>query len=159
MAAENSSEELPITEQENPRTRGLSGLPTAEVLRLMNEEDAGVAAAVGRVLVDVARAVDAIVGRLSKGGRLFYVGTGTSGRLGVLDASECPPTFGVPPELVTVAESDTLPPNVRCPGPLFCASSRSTDPTNAGDVVLKFATATIALPEPANSATHHLRAA
>ena len=92
--------ELPPTEQENPRTRGLSGLPTAEVLRLMNEEDAGVAAAVGRVLGDVERAVEEIVKRLSSGGRLFYAGAGTSGRLGVLDASECPPTFGVPAELV-----------------------------------------------------------
>ena len=91
---------LPVTEQENPRTRGLSRLPTAEVLRLMNEEDAGVAAAVGRVLPEVGRAVEAVVERLRAGGRLFYVGTGTSGRLGVLDASECPPTFGVPPELV-----------------------------------------------------------
>ena len=100
MAAENPTEEVPVTEQENPRTRELSSLPTAEVLRLMNEEDAGVAPAVGRVLADVARAVDAIVERLGGGGRLFYVGTGTSGRLGVLDASECPPTFGVPPELV-----------------------------------------------------------
>ncbi|HEX8722467.1 MAG TPA: N-acetylmuramic acid 6-phosphate etherase [Pyrinomonadaceae bacterium] len=93
-------DELPVTEQENPRTRGLSDLPTAEVLRLMNEEDAGVAAAVGRVLPEVGRAVEGIVERLRAGGRLFYVGTGTSGRLGVLDASECPPTFGVPPELV-----------------------------------------------------------
>lgn len=92
--------ELPLTEQENPRTRELSSLPTADVLRLMNEEDAGVAAAVGRVLPDVERAVEEIVKRLSSGGRLFYVGTGTSGRLGVLDASECPPTFGVPAELV-----------------------------------------------------------
>lgn len=92
--------ELPLTEQENPRTRGLSELPTAEVLRLMNEEDASVALAVGHVLSDVERAVEAIEGRLRAGGRLFYVGTGTSGRLGVLDASECPPTFGVPPELV-----------------------------------------------------------
>ncbi|MBV8859107.1 MAG: N-acetylmuramic acid 6-phosphate etherase [Acidobacteria bacterium] len=92
--------ELPVTEQENPRTRELSSLPTAEVLRLMNEEDAGVAAAVGRVLPEVEKAVEEIVKRLSSGGRLFYVGTGTSGRLGVLDASECPPTFGVPPELV-----------------------------------------------------------
>jgi N-acetylmuramic acid 6-phosphate etherase len=100
MAAENSTEEVSVTEQENPRTHGLSSLPTAEVLRLMNEEDAGVAPAVGRVLADVARAVDAIAERLRGGGRLFYVGTGTSGRLGVLDASECPPTFGVPPELV-----------------------------------------------------------
>jgi N-acetylmuramic acid 6-phosphate etherase len=92
--------ELPLTEQENPRTRELSSLPTADVLRLMNEEDAGVATAVGRVLGDVERAVEEIVKRLSSGGRLFYVGTGTSGRLGVLDASECPPTFGVPAELV-----------------------------------------------------------
>jgi N-acetylmuramic acid 6-phosphate etherase len=66
----------------------------------MNEEDATVAAAVQRVLGDVVKAVDEMVARLSKGGQLFYTGTGTSGRLGVLDASECPPTFGVSPELV-----------------------------------------------------------
>ena len=95
-----SVSEVPITEQENPRTRELSRLPTAEIVRLMNEEDAGVAAAVGRVLPSVVRAVERIVERMKSGGRLFYVGTGTSGRLGVLDASECPPTFGVPPELV-----------------------------------------------------------
>ena len=95
-----SLSEVPITEQENPRTRELSSLPTAEIVRLMNEEDACVAAAVGRVLPYVVRAVERIVERMKAGGRLFYVGTGTSGRLGVLDASECPPTFGVPPELV-----------------------------------------------------------
>jgi N-acetylmuramic acid 6-phosphate etherase len=66
----------------------------------MNDEDATVAAAVKRVLDDVVKAIDETVARLSKGGRLFYTGTGTSGRLGVLDASECPPTFGVSPELV-----------------------------------------------------------
>ena len=92
--------EIPVTEQENPRTREIGSLPTADVLRLMNEEDARVAAAVREVLPDVARAVDGIVERLSAGGRLFYVGTGTSGRLGVLDASECPPTFGVPADMV-----------------------------------------------------------
>ena len=91
---------LPLTEQENPRTAGISSLPTIEVVRLMNEEDARVASAVGRVLEDVARAVDEIVERLKAGGRLLYIGTGTSGRLGVLDAAECPPTFGVSPELV-----------------------------------------------------------
>jgi N-acetylmuramic acid 6-phosphate etherase len=98
-----SSEErpaIPVTEQENPRSRGLSELPAAEIVRLMNEEDASVAVAVGLVLAEVARAVEGVVGRLSGGGRLFYVGTGTSGRLGVLDAAECPPTFGVAPELV-----------------------------------------------------------
>jgi len=91
---------LPITEQENPRSKNLSSLSTAEIVALMNEEDALVAAAVKRVLGDVAKAVDETVARLAKGGRLFYIGTGTSGRLGVLDASECPPTFGVSPELV-----------------------------------------------------------
>jgi len=91
---------LPITEQENPRSKDLSSQSTAEIVALMNDEDATVAAAVKSVLGDVAKAVDEIVARLSKGGRLFYTGTGTSGRLGVLDASECPPTFGVSPELV-----------------------------------------------------------
>lgn len=92
--------QIPATEQENPRTAGIAGLPAAEIVRLMNEEDARVAGAVREVLPQVAEAVEGIVGRLEGGGRLFYVGTGTSGRLGVLDASECPPTFGVPAELV-----------------------------------------------------------
>ncbi len=92
--------DLPITEQENPRTVDISSLPTLEVVRLMNEEDARVAEAVKQVLPEVAQAVDRVVERLDAGGRLFYVGTGTSGRLGVLDAAECPPTFGVAPELV-----------------------------------------------------------
>ena len=91
---------LPITEQENPRSKDLSSQSTAEIVALMNDEDATVAAAVKRVIGEVVAAVDEIVARLSKGGRLFYTGTGTSGRLGVLDASECPPTFGVSPELV-----------------------------------------------------------
>lgn len=91
---------LPITEQENPRSENLSSQSTAEIVALMNEEDALVAEAVKRVLGDVVKAIDETVARLAKGGRLFYIGTGTSGRLGVLDASECPPTFGVSPELV-----------------------------------------------------------
>src|SRR5262245_20594318 len=91
---------LPVTEQENPRSQNLSSLSTAEIVALMNEEDQFVATAVQRVLDCVTQAVDGIVERLSSGGRLFYIGTGTSGRLGVLDASECPPTFGVSPELV-----------------------------------------------------------
>ena len=91
---------LPITEQDNPRSANLSSQSAAEIVALMNEEDATVAAAVKLVLGDVAKAVEAIVERLRNGGRLFYIGTGTSGRLGVLDASECPPTFGVSPELV-----------------------------------------------------------
>src|SRR5215208_2087081 len=91
---------LPVTEQENPRSQNLSSLSAAEIVALMNEEDATVAAAVKSVLEEVAKAVDEIVERVKNGGRLFYIGTGTSGRLGVLDASECPPTFGVAPELV-----------------------------------------------------------
>ena len=91
---------LPITEQANPRSENLSSLSSAEIVQLMNDEDATVADAVKRVLPSIAMAIEAIVQRLKAGGRLFYIGTGTSGRLGVLDASECPPTFGVPPELV-----------------------------------------------------------
>jgi N-acetylmuramic acid 6-phosphate etherase len=95
-----SNSALPVTEQENPRSQDLSSQSTAEIVALMNDEDALVAAAVKRVLGDVAKAVDEAAARLARGGRLFYTGTGTSGRLGVLDASECPPTFGVSPELV-----------------------------------------------------------
>ena len=91
---------LPITEQENPRSHNLSSLSSAEIVELMNEEDTLVAGAVKSVSQHIVKAADGIVARLSTGGRLFYIGTGTSGRLGVLDASECPPTFGVSPELV-----------------------------------------------------------
>jgi N-acetylmuramic acid 6-phosphate etherase len=91
---------LPITEQENPNTANIDQVSTLDALRLINDEDKLVAAAVEKVLPDVGKAVDEIVERLKKGGRLFYVGTGTSGRLGVLDASEIPPTYGVSYDLV-----------------------------------------------------------
>jgi N-acetylmuramic acid 6-phosphate etherase len=91
---------LPITEQENARTRDLSSESTSRIVELMNDEDALVSQAVREVLGNVTKAVDGIVDRLQAGGRLFYIGTGTSGRLGVLDAAECPPTFGVPAEIV-----------------------------------------------------------
>ncbi|HLA12035.1 MAG TPA: N-acetylmuramic acid 6-phosphate etherase [Pyrinomonadaceae bacterium] len=91
---------LPITEEENSRTSNLSELSVVEILRVMNEEDALVAVAVGRVLGAITKAVEGTVAHLKAGGRLFYIGTGTSGRLGVLDAAECPPTFGVSSELV-----------------------------------------------------------
>ena len=85
------------TEAVNQRTTNLSSLPTIEALRLMNEEDALVPIAVNQVLDSVAQAVERIALRMKAGGRLFYIGAGTSGRLGVVDASECPPTFGTPP--------------------------------------------------------------
>ena len=94
------AESIPLTEQENPRTEKITSLSTEDVVRLMNDEDARVAEAVREVIPDVAQAVDRIADRIQNGGRLFYIGTGTSGRLGVLDASECPPTFGVSPEMV-----------------------------------------------------------
>jgi N-acetylmuramic acid 6-phosphate etherase len=93
-------ESIPLTEQENPRTANISSSSSLDIVRLMNEEDARVAEAVRQVLPEVARAVDEIAQRIRAGGHLFYIGTGTSGRLGVLDASECPPTFGVSPDLV-----------------------------------------------------------
>lgn len=94
------SDRLPLTEQENPRTRDLSTRSVTEIVRVINDEDALVALAVEKELPRVVAAIEGIVTRLANGGRLFYVGTGTSGRLGVLDASECPPTFGVPADLV-----------------------------------------------------------
>ncbi|MCS7044533.1 MAG: N-acetylmuramic acid 6-phosphate etherase [Bryobacteraceae bacterium] len=89
------------TEQRNPRSHGLDAMPTVEMLRVFNEEDRTVAEAVARALPAVAALVDAAAEALAAGGRLFYIGAGTSGRLGVLDASECPPTFNVPEDLVT----------------------------------------------------------
>jgi N-acetylmuramic acid 6-phosphate etherase len=89
-----------LTEQVNPGTRGIDAVPTSEVLRLINAEDGGVTAAVEKEIPRIAEAVDRVAGRIREGGRLFYIGAGTSGRLGVLDAAECPPTFHVPPELV-----------------------------------------------------------
>jgi N-acetylmuramic acid 6-phosphate etherase len=88
------------TEQRNAASKNLDRMTATEIVRLMNREDQKVAAAVGREIPAIARAVDAIVGAIRKGGRLIYVGAGTSGRMGVLDAAECPPTFGTSPKLV-----------------------------------------------------------
>ncbi|HJQ14378.1 MAG TPA: N-acetylmuramic acid 6-phosphate etherase, partial [Anaerolineales bacterium] len=92
--------ELTLTEERNPLTRDIDTLPTLDMLTLINAEDQKVALAVRAELPSIAAAVDAISARMQRGGRLIYMGAGTSGRLGVLDASECPPTFGTPPELV-----------------------------------------------------------
>lgn len=88
------------TEQSDPRYSGIDTLPTEEIARLMNAADAAVPAAVGRAIPEISAVVDAIAARMGRGGRLLYVGAGTSGRLAVLDASECPPTFGTDPDLV-----------------------------------------------------------
>jgi N-acetylmuramic acid 6-phosphate etherase len=90
----------PVTEGRNPRTAAIDTLSSLGIVALINEEDARIAGAVREQLPHIARAVDAIVARLQRGGHLLYFGAGTSGRLGVLDASEMPPTFSVPPELI-----------------------------------------------------------
>src|SRR6202049_841982 len=86
-----------LTEQPNPASEGIDAASTGQILRIINSEDRKVAEAVAREQPSIAQAVDAIVEAFNHGGRLFYIGAGTSGRLGVLDAAECPPTFNVPP--------------------------------------------------------------
>lgn len=92
---------IEITEQDNPASSAIDEMPTLEALRVINAEDTSVAHAVEKALPDIAYVIDQVTARLKNGGRLFYIGTGTSGRLGVLDASELPPTFGVSQTLVT----------------------------------------------------------
>ncbi|WP_367989321.1 N-acetylmuramic acid 6-phosphate etherase [Vibrio sp. NTOU-M3] len=89
-----------INKEQNPETSNLSELPLHDVLSLLNEHDASVAYSIRAVLPNVADAVSLIAQQIKLGGRLFYVGAGTSGRLGVLDSAECPPTFGTDPSLV-----------------------------------------------------------
>ena len=89
-----------ITEQRNPNSMHVDSLSALEIVRLMNEEDKQVPLAIEKCLPQIAQAVERIVAVFQQGGRLVYIGAGTSGRLGVLDASECPPTFGVSPEMV-----------------------------------------------------------
>ncbi|MFC3041543.1 N-acetylmuramic acid 6-phosphate etherase [Virgibacillus xinjiangensis] len=88
------------TEQRNPNSMNLDQMPAMEILKIINQEDKQVAYAVEKVLPQVEKAVEEVSGALRNGGRLFYVGAGTSGRLGVMDASECPPTFMTPPDIV-----------------------------------------------------------
>lgn len=89
-----------ITEQRNPNSVHVDSLSALEIVQLMNDEDKQVPLAIEKCLPQVAQAVECIVAAFQQGGRLVYIGAGTSGRLGVLDASECPPTFGVSPEMV-----------------------------------------------------------
>src|SRR5690625_3395050 len=89
-----------ITESRNERTKRIDDMPTEEILTTMNEEDMKVAIAIQTVLPEIEQAVEAVVQSFENGGRLFYIGAGTSGRIGILDAVECPPTFSTSRELV-----------------------------------------------------------
>ncbi|MFR1598773.1 MAG: N-acetylmuramic acid 6-phosphate etherase, partial [Coprobacillus cateniformis] len=91
---------LLMTEQQNINTLHIDEMDTIDILNTINHEDQNVALAVENELAAISRAVDAIYQKVACGGRLIYIGAGTSGRLGVLDASECPPTYGVSPTLV-----------------------------------------------------------
>ena len=88
------------TEQRNPKTLNIDKLSTLELVQVINEEDQAVPKAISQILPQIAEAIDLIASRLANGGRLFYIGAGTSGRLGILDAVECPPTFSTDPEMV-----------------------------------------------------------
>src|SRR5438093_3824574 len=114
-----------LTEQRNPRTERIDVASTLEIVGLLNAEDATVAGAVRAVRAELARAIDLVVDALGGGGRLIYVGAGTSGRLGVLDASECPPTFGTPPEMVVGVIAGGYPALVK-------SSEGAEDDVNAG---------------------------
>ncbi len=91
---------LPATERPNPASAEIDSLDTLGILRTIHEQDAGIAVAVAHQIPNIARAVEAVVRALERGGRLIYLGAGTSGRIGVMDAAECPPTFGISPEQV-----------------------------------------------------------
>lgn len=88
------------TERRNPASAHIDSCTTLEMVTIMQQEDSKIASAIEKILPEIARAIDATSQRLENGGRLFYLGAGTSGRLGILDASECPPTYGTDPELV-----------------------------------------------------------
>jgi N-acetylmuramic acid 6-phosphate etherase len=100
MELENLSLETYTTEQRNEASGDIDAKNSLEIVTIINREDVKVAPAVGRILPEIAALVDDVVAAFRQGGRLIYIGAGTSGRLGVLDASECPPTYGVSPEMV-----------------------------------------------------------
>ncbi len=118
-----------LTEQRNAKTQRIDVASTLEIVELINAEDATVAPAVRAVRAELARAIDLVVAALQRGGRLIYVGAGTSGRLGVLDASECPPTFGTPPEMVVGVIAGGY-------GALVKSSEGAEDDVNAGTAAM-----------------------
>ena len=119
-----------VSEDRNPRSMGIDLMPTREILDLINSEDRLVPDAVSQVLPQVAEAVEAIVTAFNAGGRLIYIGAGTSGRLGVLDASECPPTFGVPHDMVVGIIAGG-------PGALLRATEGAEDRAEIGEADLR----------------------
>jgi N-acetylmuramic acid 6-phosphate etherase len=124
-----------LTEQRNPRTERIDVASSLEIVDLMNGEDAGVAGAVRAERERIARAIDLVVAGLQQGGRLVYVGAGTSGRLGVLDATECPPTFGTPPAMVVGLIAGGY-------GALVKSVEGAEDDVNAGAAAMDTATVT-----------------
>jgi N-acetylmuramic acid 6-phosphate etherase len=124
-----------LTEQRNPRTERIDVASSLEIVDLMNTEDATVAGAVRAERERIAQAIDLVVAALQQGGRLIYVGAGTSGRLGVLDATECPPTFGTPPTTVVGVIAGGY-------GALVKSVEGAEDDVNAGAVAMDTATVT-----------------
>jgi N-acetylmuramic acid 6-phosphate etherase len=133
-----------LTERRNPRSTTIDTATALEIVDLIGAEDAGVPAAVAKARIEIARAIDLIEAAFRAGGRLIYVGAGTSGRLGVLDATECPPTFGTPPEMVLGVIAGGAPALVRSVEGAeddAIAASREMDSNNVGpnDVVIGIA--------------------
>ena len=124
-----------LTEQRNPRTERIDVASSLEIVDLMNAEDASVAAAVRGQREGIAAAIELVVAALQQGGRLVYVGAGTSGRLGVLDATECPPTFGTPPTLVVGVIAGGY-------GALVKSAEGAEDDVNAGAAAMDTAVVT-----------------
>jgi N-acetylmuramic acid 6-phosphate etherase len=124
-----------LTEQRNPRTERIDVASSLEIVDLMNAEDAGVPGAVHAERQRIAQAIDLVVAALQQGGRLVYVGAGTSGRLGVLDATECPPTFGTPPTTVVGVIAGGY-------GALVKSVEGAEDDVNAGAAAMDTATVT-----------------
>ena len=119
------SPESSLTEQTNPSSEKIDRISTTELLKIINQEDQGIAAAVEKEIPNIARTIDAIVERFGRGGRLFYAGAGTSGRLGVLDAAECPPTFGVASDRVRAVLAGG-------PDALWASQEKAEDDASAG---------------------------
>lgn len=144
-----------FTEQRNPRTERIDVASTLEIVDLMNAEDATVAGAVGRERERIAQAIELVVVAFRRGGRLVYVGAGTSGRLGVLDAAECPPTFGTPPEMVVGIIAGGY-------GALVKSVEGAEDDVNAGAAAMDTAavtTADVVVGIAASGTTPYVRAA